>query len=177
MPTPSLLLQLRALRKSIRCLRGRWNAPNKMHMVKSTSHIMFIRILNHRLVCEVDEDFHKSNHSWNFTIQRHLHDLDRWNSSQAINKFVIPHGEVEGRHEELLTEAQLTVAAEEKEAHSFEIDPAQINLDVEMELKPHAQPRPYQEKSLSCRKSKVWDHCVTFWCWKVFSGGFFSLQD
>ncbi|CAH1438679.1 unnamed protein product [Lactuca virosa] len=85
-------------------------------------------------------------------------------------------GEVEGRHEELLTEAQLAAASEEKEAHSFEIDPAQvenvkqrclpnalnypmleeydfrndtINPDVEMELKPQAQPRPYQEKSLS----------------------------
>lgn len=85
-------------------------------------------------------------------------------------------GEIEGRHEELLTEAQLAAAAEEKEAHSFEIDPAQvenvkqrclpnalnypmleeydfrndtINPDLEMELKPQAQPRPYQEKSLS----------------------------
>ncbi|KAL4570760.1 hypothetical protein LXL04_026422 [Taraxacum kok-saghyz] len=85
-------------------------------------------------------------------------------------------GEIDGRHEELLTEAQLAAAAEEKEAHSFEIDPAQvenvkqrclpnalnypmleeydfrndtINPDLEMELKPQAQPRPYQEKSLS----------------------------
>lgn len=85
-------------------------------------------------------------------------------------------GEIDGRHEELLTEAQLAAAAEEKEAHSFEIDPGQvenvkqrclpnalnypmleeydfrndtINPDLEMELKPQAQPRPYQEKSLS----------------------------
>ncbi|CAI9274436.1 unnamed protein product [Lactuca saligna] len=85
-------------------------------------------------------------------------------------------GEIDGRHEELLTEAQLAAAAEEKEAHSFEIDPSQvenvkqrclpnalnypmleeydfrndtINPDLEMELKPQAQPRPYQEKSLS----------------------------
>lgn len=36
-------------------------------------------------------------------------------------------GEIEGRHEELLNEAQLAAAAEEKEAHSFEIDPAQVS--------------------------------------------------
>ncbi|KAK1438608.1 hypothetical protein QVD17_04417 [Tagetes erecta] len=85
-------------------------------------------------------------------------------------------GEIEGTHDELLNEAQLAAAAEEKEAHSFEIDPSQvenvkqrclpnalnypmleeydfrndtINPDLEMELKPQAQPRPYQEKSLS----------------------------
>ncbi|KAK9048472.1 hypothetical protein SSX86_032564, partial [Deinandra increscens subsp. villosa] len=85
-------------------------------------------------------------------------------------------GEIEGTHDELLNEAQLAAVAEEKEAHSFEIDPAQvenvkqrclpnalnypmleeydfrndtINPDLEMELKPQAQPRPYQEKSLS----------------------------
>ncbi|XP_071705437.1 general transcription and DNA repair factor IIH helicase/translocase subunit XPB1-like isoform X1 [Rutidosis leptorrhynchoides] len=85
-------------------------------------------------------------------------------------------GEIEGTHDELLNEAQLAAVAEEKEAHSFEIDPSQvenvkqrclpnalnypmleeydfrndtINPDLEMELKPQAQPRPYQEKSLS----------------------------
>ncbi|XP_076891697.1 general transcription and DNA repair factor IIH helicase/translocase subunit XPB1 isoform X3 [Bidens hawaiensis] len=85
-------------------------------------------------------------------------------------------GELEGTHDELLNEAQLAAVAEEKEAHSFEIDSAQvenvkqrclpnalnypmleeydfrndtINPDLEMELKPQAQPRPYQEKSLS----------------------------
>ncbi|KAL0312565.1 UNVERIFIED_CONTAM: General transcription and DNA repair factor IIH helicase subunit XPB1 [Sesamum radiatum] len=85
-------------------------------------------------------------------------------------------GEIEGAHDELLNEAELAAAAEEKETHSFEIDPAQvenvkqrclpnalnypmleeydfrndtINPDLDMELKPHAQPRPYQEKSLS----------------------------
>ncbi|KAL0447919.1 UNVERIFIED_CONTAM: General transcription and DNA repair factor IIH helicase subunit XPB1 [Sesamum latifolium] len=85
-------------------------------------------------------------------------------------------GEVEGAHDELLNEAELAAAAEEKETHSFEIDPAQVenvkqrclpnalnypmleeydfrndtvNPDLEVELKPHAQPRPYQEKSLS----------------------------
>ncbi|KAL0408171.1 UNVERIFIED_CONTAM: General transcription and DNA repair factor IIH helicase subunit XPB1 [Sesamum radiatum] len=85
-------------------------------------------------------------------------------------------GEIEGAHDELLNEAELAAAAEEKETHSFEIDPAQVenvkqrclpnalnypmleeydfrndtvNPDLEVELKPHAQPRPYQEKSLS----------------------------
>ncbi|KAI3713424.1 hypothetical protein L1987_72001 [Smallanthus sonchifolius] len=85
-------------------------------------------------------------------------------------------GEIEGTHDELLNEAQLAAVAEEKEAHSFEIDPSQvenvkqkclpnalnypmleeydfrndtINPDLDMELKPQAQPRPYQEKSLS----------------------------
>ncbi|XP_050228218.1 general transcription and DNA repair factor IIH helicase subunit XPB1 [Mercurialis annua] len=85
-------------------------------------------------------------------------------------------GEIGNSHDELLNEAELAAAAEEKETHSFEIDPSQvenvkqrclpnalnypmleeydfrndtINPDLEMELKPHAQPRPYQEKSLS----------------------------
>ncbi|OWM85302.1 hypothetical protein CDL15_Pgr028089 [Punica granatum] len=85
-------------------------------------------------------------------------------------------GEVVSGHNELLNEAQLAAAAEEKETHSFEIDPVQVenvkqrclpnalnypmmeeydfrndtvNPDLEVELKPHAQPRPYQEKSLS----------------------------
>ncbi|KAG7548791.1 P-loop containing nucleoside triphosphate hydrolase [Arabidopsis suecica] len=85
-------------------------------------------------------------------------------------------GELEAGPGELLNEAELAAAAEEKETHSFEIDPAQVenvkqrclpnalnypmleeydfrndnvNPDLDMELKPHAQPRPYQEKSLS----------------------------
>ncbi|KAM7525782.1 hypothetical protein LguiA_015684 [Lonicera macranthoides] len=85
-------------------------------------------------------------------------------------------GEIEVGHGELLNEAQLAAVAEEKEAHSFEIDPVQVenvkqrclpnalnypmleeydfrndtvNPDLDMELKPQAQPRPYQEKSLS----------------------------
>lgn len=99
-------------------------------------------------------------------------------SSEGNDGFTISKslGEIEGRHEELLNEAQLAAAAEEKEAHSFEVDPAQVenvkqrclpnalnypmleeydfrndtvNPDLDMELKPQAQPRPYQEKSLS----------------------------
>ncbi|XP_022158845.1 DNA repair helicase XPB1 [Momordica charantia] len=85
-------------------------------------------------------------------------------------------GELGNRHEGLLNEAEVAAAAEERETHSFEIDPAQvenvkqrclpnalnypmleeydfrndtINPDLDMELKPQAQPRPYQEKSLS----------------------------
>ncbi|KAF7828245.1 DNA repair helicase XPB1 [Senna tora] len=79
-------------------------------------------------------------------------------------------------HDELLNEAEVAAAAEEKETHAFEIDSSQvenvkqrclpnqlnypmleeydfrndtINPDLDMELKPQAQPRPYQEKSLS----------------------------
>ncbi|CAN6480999.1 unnamed protein product [Victoria cruziana] len=85
-------------------------------------------------------------------------------------------GEIEGGHDELLDGVDLAAATEEKETHSFEIDPAQVenvkqrclpnalnypmleeydfrndnvNPDLNMELKPQAQPRPYQEKSLS----------------------------
>ncbi|XP_068656387.1 general transcription and DNA repair factor IIH helicase/translocase subunit XPB1-like [Aristolochia californica] len=81
-----------------------------------------------------------------------------------------------GGHQELFTGADVAAVAEEKETHSFEIDPAQVesvkqrclpnalnypmleeydfrndtvNPDLNMELKPQAQPRPYQEKSLS----------------------------
>ncbi|CAN0841230.1 General transcription and DNA repair factor IIH helicase subunit XPB1 [Linum grandiflorum] len=85
-------------------------------------------------------------------------------------------GEVGGSHDGLLNQAELAAAAEDKETHSFQIDPSQVenvkqrclpdnlnypmleeydfrndpmNPDINMELKPHAQPRPYQEKSLS----------------------------
>ncbi|KAK6251328.1 Helicase/UvrB [Theobroma cacao] len=85
-------------------------------------------------------------------------------------------GEIGTGHDGLLNEAELAAATEEKETHAFEIDPAQVenvkqrclpnalnypmleeydfrndtvNPDLDMELKPHAQPRPYQEKSLS----------------------------
>ncbi|KAG8659195.1 general transcription and DNA repair factor IIH helicase subunit XPB1 [Manihot esculenta] len=85
-------------------------------------------------------------------------------------------GEIATGHDGLLNEAELAAAAEEKETHAFEIDPSQVenvkqrclpnalnypmleeydfrndtvNPDLDMELKPHAQPRPYQEKSLS----------------------------
>ncbi|TXG50545.1 hypothetical protein EZV62_023069 [Acer yangbiense] len=85
-------------------------------------------------------------------------------------------GEIVTAHDGLLNEAELAAVAEEKETHAFEVDPAQVenvkqrclpnalnypmleeydfrndtvNPDLNMELKPHAQPRPYQEKSLS----------------------------
>ncbi|XP_010934928.1 general transcription and DNA repair factor IIH helicase/translocase subunit XPB1 isoform X2 [Elaeis guineensis] len=99
-------------------------------------------------------------------------------NSQGGEAFTISKtaGEIEGGHEELLNGAELAAAAEEKETHSFEIDPSQVenvkqrclpnalnfpmleeydfrndtvNPDLNMELKPQAQPRPYQEKSLS----------------------------
>ena len=43
-------------------------------------------------------------------------------------------GEIEGRHDELLNEAQLAAVAEEKEAHSFEIDPAQVTWGDSLKL-------------------------------------------
>ncbi|KAK8934601.1 DNA repair helicase XPB1 [Platanthera zijinensis] len=79
-------------------------------------------------------------------------------------------------HSGLLDGVDLAAVAEEKETHSFEVDPSQVesvkqrclpnalnypmleeydfrndtvNPDLNMELKPQAQPRPYQEKSLS----------------------------
>ncbi|KAG2590924.1 hypothetical protein PVAP13_5NG455500 [Panicum virgatum] len=79
-------------------------------------------------------------------------------------------------HEDLLNGMELAAATEDKETHSFEIDPSQVenvkqrclpnalnypmleeydfrndtvNPDLDMELKPQARPRPYQEKSLS----------------------------
>ncbi|EEF51222.1 general transcription and DNA repair factor IIH helicase subunit XPB1 isoform X2 [Ricinus communis] len=95
------------------------------------------------------------------------------NGSFTISKTA---GEIGTSHDGLLNEAELAAAAEEKETHSFEVDPSQVenvkqrclpnalnypmleeydfrndtvNPDLDMELKPHAQPRPYQEKSLS----------------------------
>ncbi|GKE02826.1 general transcription and DNA repair factor IIH helicase subunit XPB1, partial [Tanacetum coccineum] len=85
-------------------------------------------------------------------------------------------GETECTHDGLLNKTQLAATAESKEFHSFQIDPTQvenvkkrcllndlnhplleeydfhndyINPALEMELKPQAQPRPYQEESLS----------------------------
>ncbi|KAK9147442.1 hypothetical protein Scep_006199 [Stephania cephalantha] len=85
-------------------------------------------------------------------------------------------GDIPSGHDELLDGIESAAAAEEKETHSFEIDPSQVenvkerclpnhlnfpmleeydfrndtvNPDLNMELKPQAQPRPYQEKSLS----------------------------
>ncbi|RYR66615.1 hypothetical protein Ahy_A03g012645 [Arachis hypogaea] len=58
-------------------------------------------------------------------------------------------GEIEGTHDELFDEAEVAAVAEDKEAHLFEIDPSQVNPDIDMELKPQGKPPPYQEKSLS----------------------------
>lgn len=93
--------------------------------------------------------------------------------------FAVNRGRVDENqmHEELLEGASVpAAAAEEKELHSFEIDPAQVehvkqrclpnglnypmleeydfrndtvNPDLDIELKPLAKTRPYQEKSLS----------------------------
>ena len=39
-------------------------------------------------------------------------------------------GEIENGHNELLNEAELAAAAEEKETHSFEVDPAQVDFVI-----------------------------------------------
>ncbi|KAL8159010.1 hypothetical protein V2J09_000547 [Rumex salicifolius] len=95
------------------------------------------------------------------------------NDGFVVNKALRESGST---HDGFLNEDELAAAAEDKETHSFEIDPLQVesvkqrclpnalnypmleeydfrndtvNPDLDMELKPHAQPRPYQEKSLS----------------------------
>ncbi|XP_020593007.1 DNA repair helicase XPB1-like isoform X2 [Phalaenopsis equestris] len=100
--------------------------------------------------------------------------LEEFQSGEAFSVSKTP-GEMD-THNGLLDGADLAAAAEEKETHSFEINPAQVenvkqrclpnalnypmleeydfrndtvNPDLNMELKPQAQPRPYQEKSLS----------------------------
>ncbi|VAH78826.1 unnamed protein product [Triticum turgidum subsp. durum] len=93
-------------------------------------------------------------------------------SSFAVSKTA---GEIASGHD-LLDGMELAAATEDKETHSFEIDSNQVenvkqrclpnalnfpmleeydfrndtvNPDLDMELKPQARPRPYQEKSLS----------------------------
>ncbi|KAL0927569.1 hypothetical protein M5K25_001752 [Dendrobium thyrsiflorum] len=100
--------------------------------------------------------------------------LEEYQAGETFSVSKTP-GEMD-THSGLLDGADLAAAAEEKETHSFEIDPAQVenvkqrclpnalnypmleeydfrndtvNPDLNMELKPQAQPRPYQEKSLS----------------------------
>ncbi|GFZ06894.1 DNA repair helicase XPB1-like protein [Actinidia rufa] len=70
-------------------------------------------------------------------------------------------GEIENGHNELLNEAELAAAAEEKKHIPLKYtllslsdlltseSSHQVNPDLDIELKPQAQPRPYQEKSLS----------------------------
>ncbi|KAG2677215.1 hypothetical protein I3843_12G090800 [Carya illinoinensis] len=85
-------------------------------------------------------------------------------------------GEIGTVHQDLLNGAEVATAVEQKETHAFEIDPSQVenvkqrclpnalnypmleeydfrndtvNPDLNMDLKPEAQPRPYQEKSLT----------------------------
>ncbi|BBN05177.1 DNA excision repair protein ERCC-3 [Marchantia polymorpha subsp. ruderalis] len=98
------------------------------------------------------------------------------NAKDGNSSFHVSKAPLEQGGNDLLGADELAAAAEEKEMHSFEVDPAQvehvkqrclpnalnypmleeydfrndtINADVAMELKPQAQPRPYQEKSLS----------------------------
>jgi len=98
--------------------------------------------------------------------------------SLGTDEFTVSKAAVEMAkgHEELLNGVDVAAVTEEIENHSFEIDPSEVenvkqrclpnalnypmleeydfrndtvNPDLNMELKPQAQPRPYQEKSLS----------------------------
>lgn len=107
-------------------------------------------------------------------ISRARISLEEYRTGESFSVSKTP-GEMD-THGGLLDGADLAAVAEEKETHSFEIDPAQVenvkqrclpnalnypmleeydfrndtvNPDLNMELKPQAQPRPYQEKSLS----------------------------
>lgn len=48
-----------------------------------------------------------------------MHGKDGFTVSKPVN-------EIEGGHDELINEVDVAAAAEEKETHSFEIDPAQV---------------------------------------------------
>lgn len=63
-------------------------------------------------------------------------DLDSTFHIQGGDGFTVSRsiGEIEGTHDELLNEAQLAAAAEEKEAHSFEIDPSQVYFIISLAL-------------------------------------------
>ncbi|KAG4999003.1 hypothetical protein JHK87_020075 [Glycine soja] len=54
-------------------------------------------------------------------------------------------GEIEGTHDELLNEAEVAAVAEEKEAHSFEIDPSQVE-NVKQRCLPNALNYPMLEE-------------------------------
>ncbi|KAI3677065.1 hypothetical protein L1987_86683 [Smallanthus sonchifolius] len=54
-------------------------------------------------------------------------------------------GEIEGTHDELLNQAQLAAATEEKKAHSFEIDPSQVE-NVKQRCLPNALNYPMLEE-------------------------------
>ncbi|KAL0297610.1 UNVERIFIED_CONTAM: General transcription and DNA repair factor IIH helicase subunit XPB1, partial [Sesamum radiatum] len=135
--------------------------PESMHEYNLTPHSLYAAVLKTLLEDEVIGRARISPEG--------IHGSDGFTVGKSA-------GEIEGAHEELLNEAELAAAAEEKETHSFEIDPAQVenvkqrclpnalnypmleeydfrndtvNPDLEVELKPHARPRPYQEKSLS----------------------------
>ncbi|KAJ9549876.1 hypothetical protein OSB04_022419 [Centaurea solstitialis] len=214
--------------------------PESMHEYNLTPHSLYaavsvgletetiIAVLNKlsktKLPKEMIDFIHASTANYGKVLKRLLSD-EVISRARVFNEgsdgFTVSRtiGEIEGTHDDLLNEAQLAAAAEEKEAHSFEIDPGQhtvdrhirycigilalavrhvvvdpemgvliflaywhylkeswvenvkqrclpnalnypmleeydfrndtINPDLEMELKPQAQPRPYQEKSLS----------------------------
>ncbi|GMJ03815.1 homolog of xeroderma pigmentosum complementation group B 1 [Hibiscus trionum] len=174
--------------------------PESMHEYNLTPHSLYaavsvgletetiISVLNKlsktKLPKEMIDFIHASTANYGKVLKKLLRDevIGRARiiseNSQGTDGFTISKtaGEIQSGHDGLLMESELAAAAEEKETHAFEIDPAQVenvkqrclpnalnypmleeydfrndtvNPDLDMELKPHAQPRPYQEKSLS----------------------------
>ncbi|GMJ03816.1 homolog of xeroderma pigmentosum complementation group B 1 [Hibiscus trionum] len=171
--------------------------PESMHEYNLTPHSLYaavsvgletetiISVLNKlsktKLPKEMIDFIHASTANYGKVLKKLLRDevIGRARIiSEGTDGFTISKtaGEIQSGHDGLLMESELAAAAEEKETHAFEIDPAQVenvkqrclpnalnypmleeydfrndtvNPDLDMELKPHAQPRPYQEKSLS----------------------------
>ena len=67
---------------------------------------------------------------WILRLQLHLVyiDIGIYQDSRGNGEFTISKtaGELGSRHEGLLNEAEAAAAAEERETHSFEIDPSQV---------------------------------------------------
>ncbi|GFZ01355.1 DNA repair helicase XPB1-like protein [Actinidia rufa] len=155
--------------------------PENMHEYNLTPHSLYaavsvgletetvIAVLNKLSKTKLPKEMIDFIHASTANYGKGVHGNDGFTISRSM-------GEIENGHNELLNEAELAAAAEEKETHSFEVDPAQVenvkqrclpnalnypmleeydfrndtvNPDLDMELKPQAQPRPYQEKSLS----------------------------
>ncbi|CAL5442595.1 unnamed protein product [Camellia sinensis] len=141
------------------------------YLVESPFPEVLKRLLKDEVIARarISSEFYALSFSQGAFVDEGAHGSDGFTISKSV-------GEIENGHNELLNEAELAAVAEEKETHSFEIDPAQVenvkqrclpnalnypmleeydfrndtvNPDLDMELKPQAQPRPYQEKSLS----------------------------
>nr|XP_009601664.1 general transcription and DNA repair factor IIH helicase subunit XPB1-like [Nicotiana tomentosiformis] len=89
-----------------------------------------------------------------------MHVRDGFTVSKSVN-------EIEGRHDELINEADLAAAAEEKETHAFEIDPAQVE-NVKQRCLPNALNYPMMEE-YDFRNDTV--SCFSLFLASVWSSG------